>query len=149
MGHLRHRIDERVPAGVRNLTADHFPQPEGRGPNGRRFCRMCWMEVGLGRSTICGERCNRIFESYLRPRPFVMRRDKGRCRMCGSNGGFRLSLELDHIMPIVEGGKTILRNLRMLCANCHRDETTLLKKRLAFRRHDEKSSEAGQINMGF
>ena len=146
MRRLRPWIDRRVPVGVRILTAEHFPQPEGHGPNGRRFCRMCWAEVGIGRSTICGERCNQLFESYLRPRSFVMKRDKGRCRKCGDPEGFRRSLEMDHIVPLVEGGKTILRNLRMLCPDCHKKETAALRGRLAHRRKIESARAAGQTD---
>lgn len=44
----------------------------------------------------------------------VMRRDGGRCVLCGKPG-----TEVDHIVNDAEGGATVLSNLRLLCAECH------------------------------
>lgn len=42
-----------------------------------------------------------------------------RCQDCGGEG----SLQLDHIVPVAEGGADTLDNLQWLCPECHRQKT--------------------------
>jgi len=51
----------------------------------------------------------------------VLRRDRFRCVICGANPAAHLNCELhvDHIIPVVRGGTTILENLRTLCSQCN------------------------------
>jgi 5-methylcytosine-specific restriction endonuclease McrA len=71
-------------------------------------------------------------------RGYVYRRDRGKCALCGHVGYW----EMDHIIPISEGGilapgMTIaqaMANLRTLCRACHKSETRKLAKRLAEKR---------------
>ena len=46
----------------------------------------------------------------------VWRRDRGRCRECGS--GF--DLQYDHVIPIALGGASSVANLQLLCGDCNR-----------------------------
>jgi RNA-directed DNA polymerase len=46
-------------------------------------------------------------------------RQEGRCKYCGSGFGFEDIMEVDHIVPISEGGKDILSNLQLLHGHCH------------------------------
>jgi 5-methylcytosine-specific restriction endonuclease McrA len=46
----------------------------------------------------------------------ILKRDNFKCILCGDN----YQLEIDHIMPIVNGGKTEKENLRTLCFRCNR-----------------------------
>ena len=46
----------------------------------------------------------------------VWRRDRGRCRGCGS--GF--DLQYDHVIPLSLGGATSVENLQLLCGDCNR-----------------------------
>jgi HNH endonuclease len=46
----------------------------------------------------------------------VWRRDRGRCRECGS--GF--DLQYDHVIPLSLGGATSVENLQLLCGDCNR-----------------------------
>jgi len=39
--------------------------------------------------------------------------------------------DADHIVPIIEGGKNELANLRTLCLACHRGHTAALARRRA------------------
>ncbi len=39
--------------------------------------------------------------------------------------------EMDHIIPLVEGGGNSIDDVRTLCVQCHRQETAALKSRLA------------------
>jgi 5-methylcytosine-specific restriction endonuclease McrA len=45
----------------------------------------------------------------------VWERDCGKCTQCGSI----YALEIDHIKPYAQGGKTLPENLRLLCRNCN------------------------------
>lgn len=66
----------------------------------------------------------------------VTDRDKGVCAMCGQFGN---GCEIDHIIPVIEGGGCCgLDNLRTLCLACHRRQTAGLAKRRSEERHDAK-----------
>lgn len=49
----------------------------------------------------------------------VIKRDKGRCTICGRTAEDGVKLHVDHIKPISKGGKTELNNLRTLCDSCN------------------------------
>lgn len=51
----------------------------------------------------------------------------------GYNRGQRL-WQVDHIVPLVDGGLNELENLRLLCVPCHKAETRRLKQELAERK---------------
>lgn len=61
----------------------------------------------------------------LRLRTEVLERDNYICQICGYGrgekyiDGERVRLEVDHIIPLAEGGKTIVDNLQTLCARCN------------------------------
>lgn len=64
----------------------------------------------------------------------VTDRDHGVCAMCGQVGK---GCEIDHIIPVIEGGGCCgLENLRTLCFVCHRKQTADLSRRRAAERHD-------------
>lgn len=51
----------------------------------------------------------------------VYQRDKGRCAHCGKS--CRRAWELDHIVPLIDGGGCDLSNMQTLCRPCHRKKT--------------------------
>lgn len=51
-----------------------------------------------------------------RLRALILKRDGYRCRQCGAGG----RLEIDHIVPLAQGGSSAPANLRALCPTCHR-----------------------------
>ena len=55
----------------------------------------------------------------LRKRFFVLKRDGFTCKMCGANGP-GVKLEVDHVLPVAEGGSDSLDNLQTLCFECNR-----------------------------
>lgn len=55
-------------------------------------------------------------------RRFVMQRDGGRCRYCGSTAG---PFELDHILPWSRGCKHEASNLTVACHDCNRAKGVL------------------------
>ena len=50
----------------------------------------------------------------------IMKRDGFRCVLCGRSSRDGVKLEVDHIIPVAKGGKTVAFNLRTLCENCNR-----------------------------
>ena len=64
-------------------------------------------------------------------RHHVLKRDHHRCVKCGAEGrynnrigGDRYSLEVDHIVEIVDGGAEFDEdNLQTLCRTCHKEKT--------------------------
>ena len=55
----------------------------------------------------------------LKLRYEIFKRDNFKCVLCGATGKEE-KLEIDHIIPISEGGKTTKSNLRTLCFKCNR-----------------------------
>jgi len=49
----------------------------------------------------------------------VMRRDGHRCRLCGLTADDGVQLQVDHIVPVAKGGKTVIENLWLLCQPCN------------------------------
>lgn len=52
-------------------------------------------------------------------RRLVLERDEHRCRKCGAED----SLQLDHVLPVAQGGETTLGNLQILCARCNLEKS--------------------------
>lgn len=50
----------------------------------------------------------------------ILKRDHFRCQICGRSASDDVTLEVDHIIPISKGGKTVPDNLRTLCKDCNR-----------------------------
>ena len=59
-------------------------------------------------------------------RAFVIVRDGGRCRRCGSVR----NLEIDHIVPLSRGGNSEDCNLQALCRRCNRSKWKKLVPRI-------------------
>ena len=94
------------------------------------ICAMCGMDCIAARKRI----------SELRPRSYSEQKSPEylallkRCGVeCGMGSRHRL-YDIDHIVPVVEGGADGgIDNLRTLCIPCHRNETAALRKRIAGR----------------
>ena len=52
----------------------------------------------------------------------VLARDKYRCLMCG-RGTEEVVLEVDHVVPVADGGTDELENLATLCRDCNRGKS--------------------------
>lgn len=57
--------------------------------------------------------------AYYRERQGCLNRAKGRCERCGKPG----KLEVDHIVPLRDGGTNTRSNLQALCSTCHNAKT--------------------------
>ena len=52
-------------------------------------------------------------------RYFVLKRDRYQCRLCKQSA---VELEVDHIVPVCQGGQDTLDNLQALCKTCNRSK---------------------------
>lgn len=54
-----------------------------------------------------------------------MKRDQYLCKCdtCQSTGALKLAHEVDHIVPMAEGGTDSMDNLRAINRDCHREKT--------------------------
>ena len=50
----------------------------------------------------------------------IISRDNYTCRICGKYMPDEEGLEIDHIVPVSKGGKTVPSNLQVLCSKCNR-----------------------------
>lgn len=82
-------------------------------------------------SSTCIDEASQRHPSTIRHR--ALARDAG--KPCATCGGEKKNVEVDHIVPIVEGGHPwSLDNLRCICERCHRFETRCLAARRAAER---------------
>lgn len=66
---------------------------------------------------------NRAWERVVRPR--ALARDGFACVQCGERAG----LEVDHVVPIAQGGTWELNNAQTLCNICHQRKTLMERRR--------------------
>jgi hypothetical protein len=56
---------------------------------------------------------------WERIRKHVLKRDGWLCLLCLARGHYRKALEVDHRIPLSQGGSNELDNLQSLCIDCH------------------------------
>jgi len=60
---------------------------------------------------------------WRRKREAVLKRDGYLCQPCNRKGKLSLAKEVDHIVPVAEGGTDEDRNLEAICKPCHHAKT--------------------------
>jgi 5-methylcytosine-specific restriction endonuclease McrA len=65
-------------------------------------------------------------------RKYVFERNNYQCQSCHKIDLTAKSLQVDHIIPLAQGGANDLSNLQTLCAKCNREKSAKLDPR--FRR---------------
>lgn len=85
-------------------------------PEGMRLKFLTVAHRRRERHTQNGERSTVQLEVYWQ----VFKRDNYKCLCCGSAE----QLELDHIVPISKGGRSVLDNLQVLCRGCNASKHT-------------------------
>lgn len=53
----------------------------------------------------------------------VLKRDNYTCCICGATAKDGAKLEVDHIIPVSRGGKTVMSNLQTLCERCNKGKS--------------------------
>ena len=48
----------------------------------------------------------------------ILRRDHGFCQACGERGRLSVASQVDHIIPVINGGTDDDGNLRAVCIDC-------------------------------
>ena len=103
------------------------------GPNRRPLCKWCKAEVPPRRRAWCSRECADKFErvwNWEAMRRYVKSRDQLTCQRCQTKDPAipesRTSRrydpwDVDHIVPLTEGGTDDPANLRLLCIPCHVD----------------------------
>lgn len=61
-----------------------------------------------------------VYAGWMKNTPFIKDRS-GNCAICGI---WRQRLHRDHIIPKHKGGMNTLKNIQLICANCHQDKTS-------------------------
>ena len=68
----------------------------------------------------------------LKLRQKILERDRYTCQLCGHKSGEQyqdgsnVKLEVDHIAPLTQGGRTVEENLWTLCSRCNAGKKSLL-----------------------
>lgn len=60
---------------------------------------------------------------WRRIRNEILRRDGFVCMPCKAQGRTKLATEVDHIVPMFEGGTDAKTNLQAICTDCHKAKT--------------------------
>ena len=68
----------------------------------------------------------------LEARKFVLERNNYQCQSCHKIDLTAKSLQIDHIIPLAQGGANDLSNFQTLCAKCNREKSAKIDPR--FRR---------------
>ena len=95
-----------------------------------KYCTSCGRVLGdvdYPRCPYCGEQLSEREGRQSIPdriRHQVFKQDGYRCRECGASKDDGATLEIDHIVPIANGGTNDISNLQTLCKKCNRGKYT-------------------------
>lgn len=67
--------------------------------------------------------------AWRRIRSYVLQRDKYLCVPCFDVGRVTEAAEVDHKVPLAEGGTEDVENLQAICTECHKKKTQTESKR--------------------
>ena len=116
-----------MPTNKRGMPNDWSDFPKHRDPVTRRWlCRRCGKPLGGRKTSWCDRGCLKAVLLLVRwpyIRQFILRRDKRICQVCGEH-----ATEVDHIMEVQDGGKSIPENLRAICHKDHVAKTNLARR---------------------
>ena len=71
--------------------------------------------------------------SLMKPalRKKIMKRDNYTCQICGKHMPDEVGLQIDHIVPVSKGGKSVESNLQVLCSKCNGYKSNKMDSELA------------------
>ena len=67
----------------------------------------------------------------------VFKRDSFKCQYCGKSAP-DVVLEVDHIIPVSKGGKTVMSNLQTLCERCNIGKSNKTENDDIFKKWDKR-----------
>lgn len=85
----------------------------------------CDEHAELGKAWVTRQGSGRGGRPWRRLRDQVLRRDQYicRCEVCAASKRIREATEVDHIIPLSQGGTDVMSNLRAINVDCHREKT--------------------------
>lgn len=144
-----------VPKGRRTFCGEDCVE-EYRMRNDTRHQANVIAKRDRGTCQICGTDTNEIKKQYLTEnrecKSLTSDVERRRCyqeldqryKDAGWNVWARRWWDVDHVLPVVEGGgpddwgeEPYIKNLRTLCHPCHKKETAKLRKRLSERKKEK------------
>jgi len=89
-----------------------------------KYCKLCGIKLSHTKNycTICKD----IRTATKKMRFEILKRDKFTCQYCGRTPQDGAKLVIDHIIPHSKGGKTILTNLTVSCADCNGGKSDIM-----------------------
>lgn len=93
-----------------------------------RGSRYCPDHKHLGKAWVTSKRSERVGikgRPWRRLREEILQRDSYlcQCEECRVSGSLRVAHEVDHIVPLAQGGSDNASNLRAISKDCHRLKT--------------------------
>lgn len=61
--------------------------------------------------------------AWMKIRERIMNRDEGICQTCRREARLSIASQVDHIIPLNQGGKDVDNNLEAICDECHKRKT--------------------------
>ena len=83
----------------------------------RIYNELCEYDLELTRSEAFSKNQRKLLTPELRQK--VKMRDNYTCQICGKKMYDEVGLQIDHIIAVSKGGKTVLSNLQVLCDRCN------------------------------
>lgn len=109
---------------------DKIPSEIKKSKSGKHFCsKSCATSVNnLGIKRFDGFPWEVLGRSSVRKK-WISKGNSMVCVSCGFDGSDKpWCIQLDHVIPVSEGGSNCNTNLQPLCLNCHMDKTVNEKK---------------------
>jgi len=108
-----------------------------------KHCRYCGKDVPAMREHLCSDLCIMYFKYATHDtkvnslRRFMHKYHRFKCNICGSKLAYKVPSglylpiycgEVDHIIPLKDGGEHLVSNLQLLCGDCHNKKTLSQRK---------------------
>ena len=106
----------------------------------RTLCTQCHLVKASGADGLCdecrskykrwtiyqkfkGSSIARYGRKWYKLRQSILKRDSYLCQECLRNGKYQVAEDVDHIVPLTQGGTDDESNLQSLCHECHKIKT--------------------------